>query len=307
MPVWNKCPLLLIILVSKTGATGNLMEIKINNNTLDVSLENEKTIGDVLTGLEQWLTDTGHRISEIRIDGQPVTASMINDIFSREINSVKSIDINTNVIAELIAASLINLSEDIKEYENLSFEEKKIYFDRWKESATAAFISIELPDLYTYCINTFSVGEITTLTLQSITEEIQREVNEPVNELTNLEPILKNICERLENLPLDVQTGKDGHAAQTIQIFSAVAEKIFRIYRQLDIQGYFSGINKNGKPLAQLITEFGNVLKDLLEAYEKNDSVLVGDITEYEASPKLKELYSSILENCQNTIKQDKK
>ena len=279
------------------------MELRINDKILDVTLDNENTIGEVLSSLEQWLTDSGHRIAELKIDGQSISASMIEDIFLKEIKSINNIDVYTNAIAELTAASLLNLLEDIKDYENLGFEEKTKYFDNWKESATAAFISAEIPDLYMFCLNTFSNGDMTAQTLLSITQEMQREVNEPEKELRNIEPILNEICERLVDLPLDIQTGKDARAAQTIQVFTAVAEKIFRIFRQLDCQGFFSKITAKSdvKPLVQLITEFGNVLKDLLEAYEKNDSVLVGDLTEYEVSPKIKELYLAIIENINNT------
>jgi len=272
------------------------MEIKINGKVLDASLENENTLGEVLASLEEYLSNAGHRISQLNIDGKLVNASMIEEYFNKEIKSINSIEIHTNVIAELTAASLLNLIEDIKEYENLNFEEKSKFFAKWKESATAGFISVEMPDLYVFCGNTFSNGDVSVQTLLSITDEIQREVNEPENEITNIEPILNEICTRLEELPLDIQTGKDARAAQTIQIFSAMAEKIFRVFKQLDIQGYLSkDYASNVKPIPQLITEFGNILGELLDAYEKNDSVLVGDITEYEASPKLKELYKAII------------
>jgi len=280
------------------------MEIIINGKTLDASIDNENTLGEVLANLEDWLSKSGHRISELKVDGEIVNASMIEDIFNRELKDIKIIAISTNVVAELTAASLLNLLEDLTDYENLNFESKADFFSKWKDTATAMFISAEIPDLFAFCKSTFSSGEMTSLTLRSIIEEIQREVQTPVAEIKNIEPVLNEICERLIRLPLDIQTGKDSTAAQTIQIFSAVTEKVFRIFRQLDTQGYFAEENSvtpvNGKPLASLITGFGNVLEELLEAYEKSDSVLVGDLTEYEAAPKLKELYTAILQRIKN-------
>jgi hypothetical protein len=274
------------------------MEIKINNKKLDAKLDNEKTIGEVLANLEQWLTDSGHRITELNIDGQTINTSMLEEIFEKEIDTISCIEVQTNVIAELTAASLLNLLEDIKEYEGLDHEGKVSFFNNWKESATAHFISAEIPDLYSFCLNTFNKGEVAVQTLISVTEEIQREVNDPKNELISIEPVLNEICQRLVDLPLDIQTGKDSRAAQTIQLFTAVTEKIFRIIKQLDIQGYLEQTT-DGKPFIQLITEFGKVLKELLEAYEKNDSVLVGDLTEYEASPKLKNLFEVIIDTIE--------
>jgi len=270
------------------------MEIKINDSPLDYSLDNENTLGEVLANLEGWLVNSGHRIVNLFIDDTEVDASMLEEAFSKKLDTIKSIKIKTNIIADLTAESLQSLLEDIDDFENLKFDEKKNFYDKWKESAQAQYISVEITDLYAYCVNTFLNGDLHTVTLRSIVEEIIREVSNPVDELKKIESILNEICERLVDLPLDIQTGKDSRAAQTIQLFSAITEKIFRIVRQLDTQNYLSKADEI-KPITQLITEFGNILKDLLEAYEKNDSVLVGDLTEYEASPKIKELYNAIL------------
>jgi hypothetical protein len=277
------------------------MQLTVNGQVIDITLENEKNIGEVLTALEQWLTDSGHRIAGLGIDGQKISASMLETVFSKEINSVKALDIHTDVLADLTISSLVTLLDDIKEYESMSFEDKTKFFDNWNESACSRFIDSEIKDLYTLCVNTFLHGDITPFTLYSITEERIREVKEPLNELINLESILDEVCEKLVNLPLDIQTGKDLIAAQTIQIFSAVTEKIIRIYYQLDIQGYFNTEQTQNKTkIVQYISEFTNVLKELLDAYERNDSVLVGDLAEYEASPKVKELYTAILNNCRS-------
>jgi len=281
------------------------MEIRINDKVLDVNLEKEDTLGEVLAGLEEWLSNSGHRISELKIDGQTIASSMIEDAFKKDIKTIKNLDIYTNVIAELCAASLLNVIEDIKEFESLDFEGKTKYSGKWRQTATAHFISAEMPDLYAFCCNVFSNGDVTPQTLLSIVEEIQREVNDPKKELLHIEPILNEICIRLTDLPLDIQTGKDARAAQTIQIFSAITEKIFRIIKQLDTQGYLSHDfpEAEDKSLSELMSGFGNVLRELLDAYEKNDSVLVGDLTEYEASPKIKELYKAILDNVNSKEK----
>jgi hypothetical protein len=269
------------------------MEIRVNEQKLEVSFENEKTVGEVLSGMEQWLENSGHRVSGISLDGQTVSASMIEETFSKEIDTVKILDIYTNVIAELNASSLINLLEDIKEYEGINFEEKTKFFEKWEKSPAALYISAEIADLYPLCVNTFLHGNINSQTLYSHTEERLHEVNNPVDEFAKMEPLVNEICEKLVSLPLDIQTGKDLIAAGTIQIFSGVTEKIFRVFRQLDSQGFFKNIDEK-KPVTQLIVEFAKVLRDFLDAYEKNDSVLLGDIAEYEASVKLKELYTAI-------------
>lgn len=272
------------------------MEIRINGNTADITLDNEKTIGEIMAGMEQWLANSGYRLSGISVDGQSANASQIDQIFSRDINTVKTIDLYTSSIASLAAESLANLYKDAQEFEKLSYEEKNSFLTKWKESPQAVFAAEQTPDLFNLFVNSFSGGEINTGMLISITEERLREINDPVLEASNLKQIAEETCSRLNELALDIQTGKDMRASQTIQIFSSVAEKILRILRQMDIQGYLSPQKANNdKPLSIIITEFGNSVKALLDAYEKHDTVLAGDIAEYEASVKLRELYTAIL------------
>jgi hypothetical protein len=277
------------------------MEIRINEQILDASLDNEKTIGDVITALDQWLSNSGHVLSGLKIDGQTISVSQINEIFLREINSVETIDIQTEVLSNLSANALINLLDDIKEYENPDFEGKNKFNESWKESAQANFISVQIPDLYILCMNTFIYGEITTQKLTSITEERIHEIKQPVNELKNIENALDQICEKLIDLPVDFQTGKDKWAAETIQHFTSISEKIIRIYHQIDTQGFLANNKENGKKnIQQLILEFTDILKEMLNAYERNDFVLVGDLAEYEVSVKIKNIYTAIMENCRS-------
>jgi hypothetical protein len=276
------------------------MKININGKPLDYTLTNEKTLIEIIAGLEQWLSNSGHRMSELSVDGQDVNTSMVEEIFKKDIKTVKLIEVRTNSIAELTTACIINLKRDIDEYEKLNFDEKVKFFENWKESGQAQYISEEMPDLYSYFVDTFSCGKVSIETLRAITEEIQREVTEPVKELEKLEPILNEICEKLINLPLNIQTGKDLLAATTIELFSTITEKIIRIFYQLNIQGYLLQMEK-AKKIAHDFIDFKNILTDLLEAYEKHDTIIIGDLAEYEAAPKLKELYFAILNICRET------
>jgi len=273
------------------------MIIKINGKPLDYTLSNEKTLIEIVAGLEQWLSNSGHRMSELSVDGKDVNASMVEEIFKKDIKTVKCIEVRTNTIAELTTACIINLKRDIDEYDKLNFDEKAKFFADWKESSQAQFISEEMHELYIYFTDAFSAGKISVQTLRAITDEIQREVTEPIKELEKLEPILNEICEKLINLPLNIQTGKDLLAATTIEIFSSLTEKIIRIFSQLNNQGYLAEIEKS-KKIAQDFCDFRNILTQLLEAYEKHDTIIIGDLAEYEASPKLKEIYFAILDNC---------
>jgi len=269
------------------------MEIRINGQAADITLDSEKTIGDILASLDLWLANLGHSLSGLSIDGKAADTTRLDEIFSKETNSVNVLDIYTSSIAELTAAALLSLLGDIDEFENLKFEDKSNFVSSWEQSAQAEFIKENMPEFFSLCIDLFTHGGITCQTLHSITEERLREVNDPVNEFSKIEPLVNETCVRLVDLPLDIQTGKDGRAAQTIQIFSGITEKILRITKQLNLQGY---LNQNDEKIfTQLINDFSKVLRELLDAYERHDSVLVGDLSEYEAAPKLQELFTAIM------------
>ncbi|MDR2543693.1 MAG: hypothetical protein LBC80_09655 [Treponema sp.] len=277
------------------------MKILINGKELDFTLGDEKNIGQVLAEIESWLSNSGHVISKLSIDDSVISASQIEDAFEMNIDTVKSLEIHTDTRPDLTSSSLLALFEDIKEYESLDYEKKAGFFENWKKSAQAAYICRQMPDLFSLCVKTFLHGEVTLAYLSSVTEERLHELNDPLNEILKIEPLLDDICTRLVDLPLDIQTGKDIKAAQTINLFAAVTDKIFRIYYELSIQGYFVIDNESEKEqMTKLIGEFTNILKELMESFERNDLVLVGDLAEYEASVKIRELYNVIVKNSRS-------
>jgi hypothetical protein len=117
----------------------------------------------------------------------------------------------------------------------------------------------------------------------------------PQREINSAAPLIEGIVVRLEDLPLDIQTGKDGRAAETVQIFSGIAEKLFRLFNVLKIEGFSpEKYTVDDIPIHDYIEEFGSALKELLAAYEAGDAVLVGDLAEYELAPRLLKFYSAI-------------
>ncbi|MDR0502320.1 MAG: hypothetical protein LBH16_03250 [Treponema sp.] len=269
------------------------MEIKINGQPADITVENEKTIGDVIVNLDNWLANSGHRLSGLEIDNERIDVLSMDKTFQREIGSIKVINIQTSSYAGLYETSLLNLLNDINEYVSLDFHEKNEFYGKWNKRAQAFFISEEIPDLLELCGNAFRGGSLKAESLISITEEMLREVRDPQEEFLTLQSVINDVCEKLISLPLDVQTGKDKQAAQTIQVFTAITEKIIRTYRHLCVQGYMAE-----NEITQLIGQFGGTVKELLDAYEKHDSVLIGDLCEYEVAPRLEQLCNSIIDNC---------
>jgi hypothetical protein len=271
------------------------MEITINGQKADITLDTEKTVGEVLAGMEQWLAHSLYRLSGLVIDGKAADAASLDAAFDRDIAGVQSMDIITSSLDDLAAQGLERLREDIDVYEARGFDERRNFFAPWNESPQARIIAEQIPELYALCEKAFSGRELDAAMLRAIAEERLRELRAPVEELARCEPLIAEICGRLEDLPLDIQTGKDTRATETIQIFSNITGKVFRIYNLLKARGLAADeIAAGDTPLADYVSEFGAALKELLAAYEQRDAVLVGDLAEYELAPRLRLLYGAI-------------
>jgi hypothetical protein len=271
------------------------MNIRINGKEADIQIETEQTVGDILSGLGQWLANSEYRLSGMAIDGETIHTGSLEASFDRDISSIGTLDILTSSLPELTAESLLNVLRDIADYEACGFAEKQCHRERWKESPQARLLEEQLPDVFDLTVKTFSGEGLNPAGLRSIIDERLRELRDPAGELEKAEPLISRVCARLEELPLDIQTGKDSRASETIQFFSGVAEKIFRVFKVLQIEGFISEeIKAAGAPSDEYLSKFGAVLKELLAAYEERDAVLVGDLAEYELAPRLRDLYSAM-------------
>jgi len=272
------------------------MRIRINGADADIRLETEKTVGEILSALEAWLEGTGHRLSGLGIDDNAIPADSIELCFGMDIDTVDTLDIYTSSVTDLFAECLLQVMEAIDIYTTASFEEKGPIAIQWQESPAARMLAEQGPDLFQWVIKTFSGEGSSPQALRTVVEERFRELKDPTNELDRTGMLVSEVCNRLEELPLDIQTGKDARAAETMSVFSGITEKVFRIYGVLKIGGFPVGEIKVGDtPVADYIADFHTTLTELLGAYEQQDTVLVGDIAEYEMAPRLRDLHAAVL------------
>ncbi|MDR1948008.1 MAG: hypothetical protein LBQ38_01310 [Spirochaetaceae bacterium] len=256
------------------------MDIRINGKTADITLESEKTIGELLSGLDEWFAGSGFRLSGLEIDGESLDSDAIPAACDRALRGIRSVDIKAAGRPELMLEALYYAREYLKVFTEVSPEEGRRVADNWGVSAASRFLAAEFLALEREIGRVFAGegGEIRRI--YALIDEGIREITDPRGELARMEQQVAAIVLRLEDLPLDIQTGKDGRAAETVTLFSVIAEKLFRLLYQLQPQ--------------ISCEEFSLALKELLAAYEAKDVVLIGDLAEYELAPRLQSLYSSV-------------
>jgi hypothetical protein len=271
------------------------MKITIDGKAADIALENEKSLGDILGGIGEWLAGSGYSLSGLRVNGEALDAGALNGAFGMAPEAIETLDIRTSGLPVLMAEALVALRQALGDYENASFEERRRLEKRWAESPAASFLGEHIPDIASLAAGTFRGEAPAPAALDSLLEERLRELRDPPLELEGLGALVESTAQRLEDLPLDIQTGKDGRAAETVRLFSSLTEKLFRLFSLLKLEGFINdAFPIGGMPFGAFIDDFGAALKELLAAYELKDAVLVGDLAEYELAPRLRSFYEGI-------------
>ncbi|MDR2741808.1 MAG: hypothetical protein LBB98_06595 [Treponema sp.] len=283
------------------------MDIRINGEAADITLESEQTLGDVLAGIENWLGNAEFRVKGLEIDGKTVFGDAIPAAFEREVAEIRSIDIKVCTKQELMLEALTEARCYLAALTTPGSCTHTVssVAEGWKASAAESFLSEELPDVCGMLDEFFKNGEAGGGPLPqpvvSLIDERIREIGDPAEEFTRLESLVSSVSERLEELPIDIQTGKDGRAAETVSLFSNVAEKLFRLFFVFQSRGKFIE-TVDSVPISHFLEEFGAAVKELLAAYSGKDAVLVGDLAEYELAPRLRSFYAALKQSVASLI-----
>jgi hypothetical protein len=271
------------------------MEISINGSPADITLEKEKTIGDILSGLDQWLEGNGGRLSGLLIDGQKIEPDGLGEIFGRSPEGIGSLDLIVSSWGELAVEALRTLREICGVWGTLPFDSREETRKRWEDSAAAAFLAFEIPDIYEFAGRSLAGEGLSPENLSLLVTERLQELEDPREEINRTGDLVSAVAGRLEDLPLDIQTGKDGRAAETMQLFSRIAEKLFRLLFILKVSGFSQeSLIIDGKNAKDFMAEFNSALKELNAAYENRDAVLIGDLAEYELAPRLIKFFTAL-------------
>jgi hypothetical protein len=266
------------------------MDIYIDGTAIDVTIENERTVGDIFASLENWLSQTGFRCTAFALDGKNVPASEVETGFSTGLDDVARIDIRTTSVAQLYSDTLLDAAFFLSQYSNTAGENGKDGIIRaWNESGGKSFLFENHPGFAKKIDDYLVQGLGDGVKLDEEIAERLREITDTEAALLSMKEKIYDITARLEVLSLNMQMGKDREAMETVYDFSETAEKLFRIIPLLSVA---TGDAED----ALFFEEFTGVLKEFFQAYQTRDSVLTGDLAEYEVSPRLLELYDRLKE-----------
>lgn len=129
------------------------------------------------------------------------------------------------------------------------------------------------------------IGSVNTLSVKSIS------YSEVSNVLKQLFIMFGTLSGKLEEIPLQLQQNEDKKAMNSVAELADSLSLLFQTIPYINLfTGKFSTLVIEDKSLTDFVQQFPPLLEDFLKAVEANDTVLIGDLAEYEIAPRLKEL-----------------
>jgi hypothetical protein len=271
------------------------MTIIIDGNVADISFENEKTLADVLAGLNRWVRDSGFCLTRVSADGSADGEAL----FNREIKDVRTLMVETTPFPIFYGEALDTLNSTLQSWDLSEAAGRAAIEEAWRKSPAASFLAEHDNFLLNALYGGFS-SDTVKLTTVMVKERIE-ETRDPAGVFLAMEERLDQEAGRLLDLPLDLQMGNDKRAAETVGKFSDFTQKILRLFLLLKCMI----IKKTDAGDLNLFDEFNSALREFLSAYENKDMVLSGDLAEYEIAPRIKTIYMLIKSKLVSTGIQD--
>lgn len=114
-----------------------------------------------------------------------------------------------------------------------------------------------------------------------------KEITHPVEEAAITAGLLGGAIPAIGDVSVLLQTGKDEEAMKAILRFSEILSKLLRIIPFLtDERPEMRTSRVDGKTIEETTAEMNGFLSEVVEALSAQDSVLVGDLLEYEVAPR---------------------
>lgn len=298
------------------------LQITINNEKIDFTLEKETNLFEVLESLRGWLESEGFVMTSARTDERDLDHLTEEDLKKMPLGPVGTLRIGAQSAIE-------------REYRDLSAIDEFFRVLKAALSAGQPDTVKQLMQEYHHLQggldgvlerNSIAADDITAATLDAIVGESglaesgvlederrerlfafvealrtavgsrMREIEDPGRELAVAADDLRRSIEQLSDVSIMLQTGRDQEAMEAIVRFAELSGKIIRLYPLLRRVGGldFNSVVVEGVSFPEFYADFNTILGELIDAFTAEDSVLIGDLLEYEIAPRLEKLRTYI-------------
>ncbi|HAW85808.1 MAG: hypothetical protein A2087_10405 [Spirochaetes bacterium GWD1_61_31] len=281
------------------------MIIKVNDQVTEHNFAQE-TYGDILTFLDEKAEKAGQIIVAITLNGQSVGADHVVSLAANPCQPDDGLEIRTQPIrfmrvdaisillgltdamrsnpdAERVAALKADTVEFRNRYSGLFSAEENSFIDSLLETLR-------------------SVPEENLATCHDKLEQVRlffserlAEAEDPRLAMVKTTALFQSLFDDLGTVSVRLQTGKDRAAMHTMVVIVELINKTVRILPDfIAVLPDSRDLRIDNQTIQEFYDNFNGVLRELMTAFEHKDSVLIGDLAEYEIRPRMAVFFKAI-------------
>ena len=112
---------------------------------------------------------------------------------------------------------------------------------------------------------------------------------------TKLSELFNELANQMEEVPVELQNGKNLEVRQSIKNVADSIEQFCHIATLASLfPETFTNTAINGMSFQEFFNDFSPILADFEEALKNNDQVMIGDLSEYEICPRLQAISQAL-------------
>jgi hypothetical protein len=283
------------------------LEIRINDQPLAFRLENERTLGEVLRGLEQWLAGSELVLCEALCAGRDLLASPEKEWSATPHGEVQRLELTVRHAAELRRENLRTLQEFLQAARDFAAgpaapaaEELLRGYPLFLESLRRHFSEAEIggrleglaalgagPGPQQLCRLGAQARAALASAASSLQELIGRRLAEaegPRAAPARLAAELQATAAGISEVSVLLAAGRDRQAMEAVVRFSELCQRLLVHLGLLGVPAV------GGREPGEFFAGLNAMLQELILAFQDRDTVLIGDLLEYEIAPRLRQL-----------------
>ena len=295
------------------------MDIRINDQNLDFTIEKNETLGDVVKDIEAWLDGSDLVLYSVKHEDQDLLSQPYEQWAKIPHGEVGTLNVMVKHTRELTVLNLRTILEYLAQLKQATaagkgellgelfsgfpalVESVRKHFpnpDATLQALFALFLHADAEEVLGWPKEKMQQAvKLIDLVSGNVSFRLQ-ELQDPRAALETLSGDVKICIEEISEISILLQTGKDRQAMDTMVRFSELSQSLVRLVASVltDSADPEKKLTVGGMGLQDFYRDLNGILAELLEAFQANDSVLIGDLMEYEVAPRLEQLRTFLQE-----------
>ncbi len=275
------------------------MHLKINGEQVTYTLEKETTLAEVVQGVGDWLAGSGLVVTAIGMGGKDLLSLPRSQWEDTPLAAVAELDVSVHHAADLriehwqtLHAWMGMLADELRApgpglEELCSTLEQSLGDARANpfesngagslERLAAAFRGQSAADVRRWPAEQRARTAALIDEVRQVLAARIRQASQPAEAVAGCAASLRASLPLLAEAPVQMATGRDGPAMQTVATVAETLQTLIALDPFLPPRA----------ERARLFNELTGVFRDAIAAFDAKDTVLLGDLLEYEAAPRI--------------------